>query len=105
MAGLVGSLAMLLEPNRLGVAVDLDLLPVPDGVPLGDWLGCFPCFVFLLTSPVDRVADCVGAFHERGLEAAQIGTLDDSGRVRLRQGAREVDVFDLGVEGMTNLRR
>ena len=33
MAGLVGSLAMLLEPGRLGVSVDLDVLPVPDGVP------------------------------------------------------------------------
>src|SRR5580693_7084030 len=32
MAGLVGSLAMLLECNRLGVTLDLDALPVPAGV-------------------------------------------------------------------------
>src|SRR4051794_3044394 len=55
MAGLVGSLAMLLEPGRLGVTVDLDVLPTPDGVPLTDWLSCFPAYAFLLTCPPDRV--------------------------------------------------
>src|SRR5215213_5224843 len=42
MAGLVGSLAMLLEPGRLGVTVDLDHVPAPGSVPLADWLSCFP---------------------------------------------------------------
>ena len=42
MAGLVGSLAMLLEPGRLGVAVDLDSLPVPAGVSLGGLAVVFP---------------------------------------------------------------
>jgi len=46
MAGLVGSLAMLLECNQLGAALDLDALPVPAGVTLRDWLLCFPCFAF-----------------------------------------------------------
>ena len=46
MAGLVGSLAMLLECNRLGVTVDLDALPVLAGVSLEQWPCCFPCFAF-----------------------------------------------------------
>lgn len=103
MAGLVGSLAMLLEPNRLGVVVDLEVLPVPDGVPLQDWLGCFPCFAFLLTCPADRVADCVEGFRGRGLTAEPLGVLDDSGLVRLAEGGREVTVFDLTTEGVTHL--
>src|SRR5215475_13004531 len=44
MAGLVGSLAMLLECNRLGATVDLGAVPVPAGVTLREWLLCFPCF-------------------------------------------------------------
>ena len=103
MAGLVGSLAMLLEPNRLGVVVDLDVLPVPDGVPLQDWLGCFPCFAFLLTCPADRVADCLEGFRARGLTAEALGVLDDSGLVRVAEGGREVTVFDLTTEGVTHL--
>jgi selenophosphate synthetase-related protein len=104
MAGLVGSLAMLLEPGRLGVSLDLDLLPAPDGVPLADWLACFPCYAFLLCCPPSQVSACLGAFADRDLTAASLGVIDDTGRVRLRRGDQMVDVFDLGREGVTNLR-
>jgi selenophosphate synthetase-related protein len=105
MAGLVGSLAMLLEPGRLGVTVDLDAVPAPAGVPLADWLSCFPAFAFLLTCPVDRVEDCLGGFRHRGLTAAALGALDDSGQIRLTRSGRSATVFDLISEGVTNLRR
>jgi selenophosphate synthetase-related protein len=105
MAGLVGSLAMLLEPQRLGVTVDLDVLPAPDGVPLTDWLGCFPAFAFLLTCPADQVRTCLAGFRDRGLTAEPIGELNDSGQVRLAQAGEQVTVFDLTTEGVTNLRR
>ena len=105
MAGLVGSLAMLLEPAGLGVDVDLEALPVPDGVSLEDWLGCFPCFAFLLTCSPDRVDECVGAFRARWLTGEPLGVLTDDGRVRLVRGEEAVTVFDLTVEGVTHLRR
>lgn len=105
MAGLVGSLAMLLEAGRLGAEVDLGRLPVPAGVELGDWLSCFPCLVFLVTAEPARVTEVQDAFGERGLGAARVGTLDGSGLVRLSHGERTVDVFDLQREGITRLRR
>ncbi len=105
MAGLVGSLAMLLEPQRLGVTVDLDVLPVPAGVAVADWLGCFPAFAFLLTCPAERVESCLAGFRARGLTAQPLGTLDRSGQVRLRRSGEQVTVFDLTTEGVTNLRR
>lgn len=105
MAGLVGSLAMLLEANRLGVEVDLDLVPLPTGVAMLDWLSCFPCFGFLLAVEPDRLGECLAAFHDRGLEAAQVGMIDGSGQVRLRRGRDVAVAFDLTMEGITNLRR
>src|SRR5260370_24760970 len=60
MAGLIGSLAMLLEANRLGGAVDLDLVPVPAGVAIHDWLSCFPCLAFPLTPPPGPVDGRLG---------------------------------------------
>ncbi len=103
MAGLVGSLAMLLEPGRLGVIVDLDVLPVPEGVPLADWLACFPCYAFLLTCPPSQTSACLAAFTDRGLSAASLGVIDGTGLVRLRRGGETADVFDLSREGVTNL--
>lgn len=103
MPGLVGSLAMLLECNRLGVTVDLDALPRPGGIDLGDWLVCFPCFAFWLCAPPGRADDCARRFHELGLAATVVGTLDGTGLLRIRLGGAAATVFDLRTEPVTGL--
>lgn len=105
MAGLVGSLAMLLEWSRMGVTLDLDVLPRPDGVPLVDWLTCFPAYSFLLCSPAGREADCLDAFRDRGLDAEVVGHVDDSGELALRSGVSRSTVLDLAVTPVTGLGR
>jgi selenophosphate synthetase-related protein len=104
MAGLVGSLAMLLEHSRLGVSVDLDVLPRPAAVPLDAWLRCFPSFGFLLCVPPGHEEAAVEPFLDRGLEAAVVGTLDGSGLLRLRRGGAEVTAVDLARDTVTGLR-
>jgi selenophosphate synthetase-related protein len=105
MAGLVGSLAMLLEWSQLGVTLDLEQLPCPVGVKIQDWLTCFPAYGFLLCSPPGRENDCLSAFQTRGLEAAVVGVVDESGLLALRSGGRRATVIDLGVSGVTGLAR
>jgi selenophosphate synthetase-related protein len=105
MAGLVGSLAMLLEWSGLGVTVDLDVLPRPGDVPIREWLTCFPAYAFLLCSPPGREHDCMTAFRDRGLEAAAVGVVDESGQVALRSGGRRAVVLDLAVTAVTGLTR
>jgi uncharacterized protein len=105
MAGLVGSLAMLLEWSRLGVTVDLDAVPRPAGVAMREWLTCFPAYAFLLCSPPGRETDCLSAFHTRGLEAAVVGAIDESGVLALRSGDQQATVLDLGVSDVTGLAR
>jgi selenophosphate synthetase-related protein len=101
MAGIVGSIGMLLEARQLGITVDLDEVVLPDGVALADWLSCFPCYAFLVAT--NQPAACVAAFAERGLTARPLGGIDETGLVRLRQGAATTTVFDLTREGVTNL--
>jgi selenophosphate synthetase-related protein len=103
MAGILGSLGMLLEPHRLGVTVDLGALPRPDGVALVDWLGCFPCLAFLLCAPPEREKDCIAAFHQRGLVAEVVGTLDDSGLLQITAGGETATVLDVRTEPVTGL--
>jgi len=105
MAGLVGSLAMLLEWGTFGVEVDLDALPAPAGVDVGDWLTCFPSFCFLLCVPPGRAADAVEPLRARGLDAAVVGRIDGTGQVRLRRGDETATAFDLTREGVTRLTR
>jgi selenophosphate synthetase-related protein len=105
MAGLVGSLAMLLEWGRHGVVLDLDAVPVPQGVDLRAWLTCFPSFGFLLCVPPGREADCAQPFSNRGLHAAVVGRIDDSGRLALRLAGACATVLDLTVDHVTRLGR
>jgi hypothetical protein len=103
MAGLVGSLAMLLECDSLGVTVDLDAVPAPAGVPLISWLTCFPSFGFLLCVPRGREDECVAAFAGRELAAAVVGVLDDTGELALRSGAERATVLRLDEFRVTGL--
>jgi uncharacterized protein len=103
MAGLVGSMAMLLEWSRLGVTLNLDALPRPYGVSLEAWLTCFPAYSFLLCAPAGREQDVLSAFHTRNLEAAVVGTIDDSSLLALRRGDSTATVLDLNVTGITRL--
>ena len=103
MAGLVGSLAMLLECNRLGATLNLDALPVPAGVTLRQWLTCFPCFAFLLCVPADAEAEALSAFAGRGLAAAVAGSLDATGELRLHHAGQAGVAFDLTRETVTGL--
>lgn len=103
MAGIVGSLAMLLEHGRYGCRIDLEQLPIPQGVELDRWLTCFPNYAFLLTTPDDRVEACRRMFHERGLAAEVIGVVDDSGILALACGEDAVEVLDLNRDTITGL--
>ena len=63
--------------------------------------------VRVLAVLLPRVArtSCLSAFHERGLEAAVVGVVDESGLVALRSGGRRATVIDLAVTGVTGLAR
>lgn len=102
MPGVAGSLLQLCESaGGLGCALDLDALPVPPGVALREWLLCFPSYGFLLVGDPPALAARARA---AGLTCARVGTLDGSGRLRLRAGGREEPVWDLAAEALTGLR-
>jgi hypothetical protein len=105
MAGLIGSLAMLLEWSGLGATVDLLALPRPSGVAVDAWLTCFPAYAFLLCCPPGRAAECTATFHARGLAAAVVGSVDDSAQVAVRSAGRRAVVLDLSETAVTGLAR
>jgi uncharacterized protein len=103
MAGLFGSLAMLLEATRSGVAVDLADVPVPTGADLARWLICFPCFAFLVTMPPAAEAGCRAVVEARGLTYAPLGEINDSGLVTLTADGATATIVDLSREQITFL--
>jgi AIR synthase-related protein len=49
MAGLVGTLGMLAEAGGCAAVLDVEAVPRPAGVGIGDWLTCFPGFAMITT--------------------------------------------------------
>jgi selenophosphate synthetase-related protein len=104
MAGLVGSLAMLLEPTGAGVTIDIGDVPRPAGVDLGQWLITFPCFAFLVCPSEDGEDACREAAERRDLTYAALGVVDASGEIVLGDGPDRRTVIDLTAEPVTGLR-
>jgi uncharacterized protein len=105
MAGLVGSLVMLLEYSGLGVTVDLDALPVPPGVGLAAWLNCFPSFGFLLCAEPGKEQECVDSFAARGLACAVVGRIREDADVALQRGGHTRSVIGTAGSPVTRLDR
>lgn len=101
MPGVAGSLLQMLESaDNLGCALNLEELPVPAEIDIGDWLVTFPSFGFLLVGDAPALKD---RFGKAGLDCARIGRLDGSGRLRLAGDGREELVWDLTVDPLTAL--
>jgi selenophosphate synthetase-related protein len=103
MAGLFGSLAMLLEATRCGVSIDIESVPVPPGVSFMAWSTCFPCFAFLVTVTPDMEPHCRRAVEGRGLTYGPLGMLDGSAVIELTDGDDAAVLIDLNIEGITGL--
>ncbi|MFW7267204.1 sll0787 family AIR synthase-like protein [Gluconacetobacter sp. Hr-1-5] len=98
MAGILGTAVMLAECSRIGVTVDLEAIPRPDGAPMERWLGAFPSYGYLLTArPADAEA-ILARFHARGIAAAVIGACDGSRKLDVLRGGVRETFWDLGRE-------
>ncbi len=94
MAGLVGTALMLAECSRVGIEIDLDAIPRPEGTPLLTWLQAFPSFGFLLSVAPERVDAVTDKFVARGIAAAVIGNVNAGSDVSLVSGSARVRVWD-----------
>ena len=103
MAGLFGSLAMLLEPTRCGVTIAVDAVPVPAGVAFEAWALCFPCLAFLVTMAPGSEDRCRQAVERRGLSYAALAKVDASAILRLTDGVDAVELVDLDADAVTGL--
>ncbi len=104
-AGILGSLAMLLENAGLGGAVDLTRIKVPDPFSLSDWLKVYPSYGFLLVCDKQHSDTCLERFSKRGIWASEIGRTDDSHRLELSFDNEQAVLFDFSKEGILNLSK
>lgn len=101
MAGMIGTVLMLLECSGLGGTIDVPTIPRPPDIPLERWLCCFPSYGFVLSAEDEHTEAIIGHFSRRGISCAVIGETDASGRLRLADTDNEELLWDLHAEPLT----
>jgi hypothetical protein len=102
MSGIVGTATMLAEASGVGFTLDVTIVPTPPGVAAEKWLTAFPSYGYLLAAkPEDATAVC-NRFTSRGIDAAVVGTFNDTRRCVLSEpGGGRALFWDLARESFT----
>jgi len=103
MAGILGSMIMLLELSGVGAGVDLAAIPQPAAAATRyfDWLMGFPSYGFILTARPQYVADIQTAFAKHDISCAIIGEVTANLQVMVRRNGEEALLRDLAREPFT----
>jgi AIR synthase-related protein len=102
MAGLVGTLLMLLETSGCGAQLDLAAIPAPacaDAEPKR-WLEAFPSFGYLLSVEPEHVAEVTARFAAVGVTASVIATVDDTRALEVSYEGESARYWDLSRESL-----
>lgn len=105
MAGLLGSLLMLLELSEVGARVDVDAIdrPAPFGRRLRDWLCAVPSYGFVLAAPPRYQAAIRRAFAQRDIACSIIGEVTARRCVELCHAEESILLWDFAREAFTGL--
>ena len=101
MAGVLGSLLMMLELSGVGATVDLEAIPRPVAAEdrFLDWLLAFPSYGFVLAVRPEHVTTVQAVFAAQAITCAVIGQAAQGRQVSLRDSwGREAELWDLAEE-------
>jgi AIR synthase-related protein len=96
--GLIGTAMMLAECSGVGARIDVAAVPKPEGVPLERWLLTFPSYGYLLAVSPANVSAVLARFRERGIAAADVGTVTADRRVVIADGKVTAAIWDFARE-------
>jgi uncharacterized protein len=93
MAGLIGSLLMLLESSSLGAEINIDSIPRPYEVPLAEWMLAFPSFGFILSVVPENTPHVREKFAGAGLTCESIGKVIEGKSVYFVNNKGDKELF------------
>lgn len=101
--GLIGTMAIMMENSGAGAEIDLQKIPVPDGIDFEKWIVCFQSYGFVLSVDEKAVPALIGAFKRVNVDARVIGTVTDTNQVVLTSGLKKALLFDFSQETITGI--
>ncbi|MGD0677251.1 MAG: sll0787 family AIR synthase-like protein [Polyangiaceae bacterium] len=101
MAGLCGTLLMMLESSGCGATLDIASVPAPPGVDPVRWMTAFPSFGFLLCTPPGEVSTVCARMRAVGVACSSVGAIDDSKILKLVYEGDRDEYWDLRAAALT----
>jgi uncharacterized protein len=107
MAGMLGTLLMLLETSGCGARVDLAAVPAPAAAEAEPqrWLESFPSFGFVLAVEPQYVPAVCARFADVAVAAAPIGAAEATRTLEVSYGAEHTRYWDLATEPLMGFSR
>ncbi len=102
--GIIGTAAMLAECSGVGIAIEIDSVPVPEGVALERWLTTFPSFGFLLSVNPANVDEVIRVFGERDIHAGDIGSVYSGHEITITEGINSQTIRDFSRDPLLGFR-
>lgn len=96
--GMLGTLGMLLEVSRVGAFIDLDSIPIPDGMEVQDWLKMYPGMGFVVTARPENTEEVMRVFEGAEMAAAKIGEITDTNKLEIVGNNEKATVFDFSFQ-------
>lgn len=75
-AGIIGTIAMMLEVSKKGALIDLEKIPKPENVEMLQWLKSYPACGFCVTT--SQPEEVLKVFKSHGLSAEVVGVVNSS---------------------------
>jgi AIR synthase-related protein len=98
MSGIVGTALMMVEASGVGAEIDMDKVPVPEGVEPGRWLLAYNSFGFLLAVDDEHWENLLEMAVSRSLEFLRIGTVVEGSQLVLSEGGHSEVLWDWAQE-------
>ncbi|HYQ43960.1 MAG TPA: sll0787 family AIR synthase-like protein [Polyangiaceae bacterium] len=95
MAGVCGSLLMMLETSGVGATLDLARLPAPPTTEPLRWLNAFPSFGFVLSVEPGVAGEVCARFEALGVTCACVGETTSEPRFELNYGRERAKYWEL----------
>jgi putative methanogenesis marker protein 2 len=102
--GTLGTLGMLLETSGKGAIVELDGIPRPPSVEIGQWLKSYQGCGYVVTCDPANSQRIIEMYASVGVTSAVVGKITEERQLIVRQGEEGVVMFDFDKEIITGCK-
>ncbi len=83
-AGILGTIAIILELSKKGGIVDSELIPWDSRMPLKKWLKVYPSYGFIITSKPANSPQIINAFKKQNIACNRVGVVLSGSELKVK---------------------